>query len=290
MTEIEPLSKRQARINQEGLVPGDKPGEWVAPGRINMTAIPMDAISVTPPPTDGSSESGLFAFSKRQRAKRRIRDIILADRQAIERQKQLKNEAEQLVEAMTRDPGLRQNIEGVVGRLPEEEQAYVARVLREKGNPAGQVTQNISAIRRAELEKTKLFDAGYTPIGGGLDDSMMVTGEGIHFFVAGMGNGDRDTVPDAIFPFDAIVNGRLTFEIVGRDPRDQRASKRRLSIFPETVRATDRISGKTYELRGVRDADDVINTLLQAAQTITAGERAEQETVKLLRDHPEMLE
>lgn len=283
--------RRLESIQKEyGLIPTRTPGEWVAPGRINMTAIPMDAISVTPSPTDGSSESGLFAFSKRQRAKRRIRDIILADRQAIERQKQLNNEAEQLVEAMTRDPGLRQDFEGVVGRLPEEEQAYVARVLREKGDPARQVTENVSAIRRAELAKKKLFDAGYTPIGGGLDDSMIVTGEGLHFFVAGMGNGNKDTIPDAIFPFGALTDGRLRFEIVGRNPGDLRASKRRLSIFPETVRAIDSGRGKIYELRGVRDADEVINNILQAAQTITAGERAEQETVKLLRDHPEMLE
>lgn len=309
MAETQPISKLNGIRKREGLVPSETPGEWVKPDRgINMNRIKFDSIPIEPVKpkavlapavkddgvksrgNDGASESGLFAFSKRQRISRRIKEIVLADRHAIERQGQLKNEAEQLVGAMSKDPGLRNKIEGVVRRLPEEEQAFVARVLREKGDPARQVTQNVSAIRRAEEEKKKLFDGGYAPIGGGLDDSMMVTGDGIQFFVAGMGNGDRDTVPDAIFPFDAIVNGRLKFEVAGRNPGDQRASKRRLSIFPDTVRAIDAMTGKIYELRGVRDADAVINTLLQAAQTITAGEIAEHDTVKLLRDHPEMLE
>lgn len=303
MSEILQLSKGlQGVIEREGLVPGDKPGVWVKPGHgIDMHKITFDAIPIKPvqpkpeppPPSvghDGTDSTGVFALRRREKLKDRMSRILNADRKAIGRQIQLEDEAGRLVTEMSEDSGLRGQIEGVVRRLPTEERAFVARLLRERGDPAKQILQNVDAVRRADNKKEGLYTSGYTPIGSGFGDSMVVTGEGVQIFVAGTGSGDSDTTPDAAFPFDAVVSGRLKFEVVGRSESDRRASKRRWGVFPETVRATDTVTGKTYELRGVRDPDDVLNNLLQTAQTITAGEQAALNTMQLLRDHPEMLE
>lgn len=302
-------SKLQALITKEGLVPGDNPGEWVKPGRgIDMNRIKFNTVPIVPDkpevvsaPTvknddglrsnDGSLESGIFALRRREQLKDRMARILRADRRAIGRQTQLEKEAGHLVDAMSKNPGLRNNFNGAVRRLPAEEQAYVAQVLREKGDPSKKIIQNVDAVRRAEEEKTRLLhESGYAPIGSGFGDSMIVTGDGVQLFVAGMGNGDNDTTPDAAFPFAAVVSGRLKFEIAGRNETDRRASKRRWGVFPETVRATDTVTGKIYELRGVKKPDDMIDNLFRAAQAITAGDQAAHDTMQVLSDHPEMLE
>ncbi|MBI3429198.1 MAG: hypothetical protein HY050_03885 [Actinobacteria bacterium] len=307
MSETLQLSRGlRAVIEREGLVPGDEPGKWVKPEGIDMNRITLDAIALgpvqpkaehTPPSTaprgetpsvhDGADSSGILALRRRERLKDRMARILKGDRWAIGRQAELESEAGRLVTDMARDPGLRGEVEGVVARLPVEEQAYVARLLRERGDPSKQIVQNVAAVRKAEQEKQRLLEKGFKPIGGGLGDSMVVTSESIQLFVAGMEDSTNDTSPDVSFPLDALTNGRLTFDVDGSDGRQRGGG---WSLFPKTVCVTDTRTGKKYELRGVRDPDKVIQGLLHVAETITAGARAGQQTVELLRDHPEMLE